>query len=157
MSYFKNQSNQMSRPRCLACRQLGNIHVQVLVKIPKQSTLYIHAWIDCMKFSPKSAVKFANIKMSHPKSQNQRRWIKSHRVGTPALDSIVIKFKWDTMPHKFTLLMLAMEPENWISHGTKLRKRDFQSGQLSHTTTSLRYNPACLRNDKTQQQCHPRH
>ena len=28
--------------------------------------------------------KFANIKMSHPKIQNEPRWLMSHRLGTPA-------------------------------------------------------------------------
>ena len=33
----------------------------------------------------KKRVKFANIKMSHPKSQNEPRWLMSHRLGTPDL------------------------------------------------------------------------
>ena len=34
----------------------------------------------------KKRVKFANIKMSHPKQQNEPRWLMSHRLGTPGID-----------------------------------------------------------------------
>ena len=36
----------------------------------------------------KKRVKFTNIKMSHQKIQNEPRWLMSHRLGTPAIDSV---------------------------------------------------------------------
>ena len=57
-------------------------------------TLYIclmylvHGWIGPVKFAPKSVSKFAKIKLSHPKSQNEPRWLMSHRLGTPGVYDI---------------------------------------------------------------------
>ena len=54
----------------------------------------------------KKPVKFANIKMSHPKSQNEPRWLMCHRLGTPGLevprllvstDQEIFLFQWRSL------------------------------------------------------------
>ena len=57
----------------------------------------------------KKRVKFANIKMSHPKSQNEPRWLMSHRLGTPGLGSKNTHFMTFCQYHEWPPLFKTKE------------------------------------------------